>query len=73
MGVRPHLMVTDPPYGVLYDPAWRNAALPGANTARVGKVLNDHRADWSEAWALFLGDVPMSGTGHSMPRRSPRA
>jgi DNA modification methylase len=56
-GVRPHLMVTDPPYGVLYDPAWRNAALPGANTARIGKVLNDHRADWSEAWALFPGDV----------------
>ncbi|WP_421989935.1 site-specific DNA-methyltransferase [Roseococcus sp.] len=56
-GVRPHLMVTDPPYGVLYDPAWRNAALPGANTARTGKVLNDHRADWSEAWALFPGDV----------------
>src|SRR5690606_31400993 len=23
-GVRPHLMVTDPPYGVEYDPAWRN-------------------------------------------------
>jgi hypothetical protein len=22
--VRPHLMVTDPPYGVEYDPAWRN-------------------------------------------------
>ena len=21
--VRPHLMVTDPPYGVDYDPAWR--------------------------------------------------
>src|SRR6516165_4693878 len=23
-GVRPHLMVTDPPYGVEYDPDWRN-------------------------------------------------
>jgi hypothetical protein len=23
-GVEPHLMVTDPPYGVNYDPAWRN-------------------------------------------------
>jgi DNA modification methylase len=56
-GVRPHLMVTDPPYGVDYDPAWRNAALEGSNTARTGKVLNDHRADWREAWALFPGDV----------------
>lgn len=56
-GVRPHLMVTDPPYGVEYDPAWRNAALAGSNTARTGKVLNDHRADWREAWSLFPGDV----------------
>ncbi len=56
-GVKPHLMVTDPPYGVEYDPAWRNAALAGSNTARTGKVLNDHRADWREAWTLFPGDV----------------
>jgi hypothetical protein len=56
-GVRPHLMVTDPPYGVDYDPAWRNAALEGPGTKRTGKVLNDHRADWREAWALFPGDV----------------
>ncbi|MGK7871198.1 site-specific DNA-methyltransferase [Falsiroseomonas sp. E2-1-a20] len=56
-GVKPHLMVTDPPYGVEYDPAWRNAALAGSKTARIGKVLNDDRADWSEAWALFPGDV----------------
>jgi hypothetical protein len=25
-GAKPHLMVTDPPYGVDYDPDWRNAA-----------------------------------------------
>ncbi|WP_270935903.1 site-specific DNA-methyltransferase [Falsiroseomonas oryzae] len=56
-GVRPHLMVTDPPYGVEYDPAWRNAALEGSGTKRTGRVLNDHRADWREAWALFPGDV----------------
>ena len=55
-GVRPHLMVTDPPYGVDYDPAWRNRAGLGS-TQRVGKVENDHRADWREAWALFPGDV----------------
>ncbi|MFT8245540.1 site-specific DNA-methyltransferase [Roseomonas sp. BN140053] len=56
-GVRPHLMVTDPPYGVDYHPAWRNEALEGSKTARTGKVLNDHRADWREAWALFPGEV----------------
>lgn len=55
-GVRPHLMVTDPPYGVMYDPGWRNAAGLSA-TKRTGKVANDDRADWREAWALFPGDV----------------
>ena len=73
-GVKPHLMVTDPPYGVEYDASWRDDAGPGVNgtTQRVssgkgqaqntegrakGKVLNDDQADWSEAWALFPGDV----------------
>lgn len=50
-GVEPHLMVTDPPYGVEYDPSWRG------DTERNGKVLNDDRADWREAYALFPGDV----------------
>ncbi|QDC10087.1 site-specific DNA-methyltransferase [Oceanicola sp. D3] len=54
--VRPHLMVTDPPYGVDYDPDWRNRA-GASETKRTGKVLNDHRADWREAWALFPGEV----------------
>jgi DNA modification methylase len=49
-------MVSDPPYGVGYDPAWRNEAGVSA-TARTGKVANDDRADWREAWALFPGDV----------------
>ena len=60
--VKPQLMVTDPPYGVEYDPSWRNqAGATGAaktkRTGRTGKVLNDDRADWREAWALFPGDV----------------
>ena len=55
-GVTPLLMVSDPPYGVEYDPAWRNQA-GAARTRRTGKVLNDDRADWREAWALFPGDV----------------
>ncbi|MGE4048656.1 MAG: site-specific DNA-methyltransferase [Acetobacteraceae bacterium] len=55
-GVKPHLMVTDPPYGVEYDPAWRNRA-GISTTRRTGTVANDHRADWREAWALFPGDV----------------
>ena len=60
-GVKPHLMVTDPPYGVEYDPDWRNRA-DRANgkpygARAVGVVANDGRADWREAWALFPGDV----------------
>ena len=55
-GVSPLLLVSDPPYGVEYDPGWRNQA-GAAKTKRTGKVLNDDKADWREAWALFPGDV----------------
>ena len=56
-GIAPHLMVTDPPYGVEYDPAWREQAGVAASGSAKGKVLNDDKADWREAWALFPGDV----------------
>jgi DNA modification methylase len=56
-GAVPTLMVTDPPYGVEYDPEWRMDAGLTGNTARMGKVMNDDRADWTEAWKLFPGDV----------------
>ena len=55
-GVEPHLMVCDPPYGVAYDPKWRNERR-GSRSKRTGTVLNDDRADWREAWQLFPGDV----------------
>ena len=55
-GVTPSLMVTDPPYGVSYDPAWRHRIDPSQRTA-VGRVPNDDRATWHEAWRLFPGDV----------------
>lgn len=54
--VKPHLMVTDPPYGVEYDPSWRNG-LDAAKNRRTGVVENDGRADWREAWALFPGAI----------------
>src|ERR1700739_183145 len=72
-GVAPHLMVTDPPYGVNYDRAWRKQAGPAVNgttqrvssgkttrannTRAIGKVENDGTDDWRNAWTLFLGDV----------------
>ena len=54
-GVSPHLMVTDPPYGVNYDPEWREIGWTGARS--IGKFEADDRSDWREAWALFPGDV----------------
>lgn len=56
-GVKPHLCVTDPPYGVEYDPAWREQRGIASEGLAKGTVLNDDRADWREAWALFPGDV----------------
>jgi DNA modification methylase len=56
-GVKPHLMVTEPPYGVSYDPAWRKRAGVNLNPRKLGKVANDDQADWREAWALFPGAV----------------
>ncbi|MFA7295836.1 MAG: DNA methyltransferase [Dehalococcoidia bacterium] len=58
-GARPALMVTDPPYGVSYDPSWREEAWAGLNDShrRLGVVHNDDRADWREAWALSPSSV----------------
>lgn len=64
-GRTPFIMVTDPPYGVEYDPEWRNdAAQAGASSMRgapggrsLGKVANDDKVDWTEAYRLFRGAV----------------
>lgn len=60
-GEKPALMVTDPPYGVNYDPNWRNEAAEAGFLSfaerRTGIVTNDDRIDWSDAYALFPGDV----------------
>jgi DNA modification methylase len=55
-GATPHLMVTDPPYGVEYDPEWRHRLGLNKSTKR-GKIKNDERADWAETWALFPGEI----------------
>ena len=59
----PCLMVTDPPYGVNYDPSWRattkrsNGQPLSTGKVSMGKVANDANADWRPAWALFPGQV----------------
>ena len=55
-GERPEIAVLDIPYAVNYDPSWRRDLAPGAHY-RLGRVANDDRADWREAFALLPGDV----------------
>ena len=55
-GDKPVLMVTDPPYGVELDPAWRERAGLGKQR-QTGTVRNDDRVDWRAAYQLFQGDV----------------
>jgi DNA modification methylase len=55
-GAKPHIMVTDPPYGVEYDASWRDK-LGGGYEHATGKVINDDTADWTQAWELFPGGV----------------
>ena len=54
-GKKPFLMVTDPPYGVEYDPKWRLKA--GLNkkwhTRSEGIVQNDTGSNWASSYKLF--------------------
>lgn len=54
----PFIMVTDPPYGVEYDPSEkdRQTGIRTANSDR-GSVVNDDRHDWTEAYKMFPGTV----------------
>lgn len=54
---RPRLMATDPPYGVSYEPEWRTKLRGRRAVGATGKVLNDDKSDWREAWKLFPGDI----------------
>lgn len=54
---KPNLMVTDPPYGVKYDPEWRDGADLGVGERSRGKVENDDKVDWTDAYSLFTGAV----------------
>ena len=57
-GAEPRLMVTDPPYGVEYDPDWRDRAGKGGKGRAVGRPTNDDKGrSWMAAWQLFPGDV----------------
>lgn len=55
-GATPHLMVTDPPYGVAYQPDWRKKVM-GKRRHAGAAITGDDRFDWTAAWELFQGDV----------------
>lgn len=55
-GEKPNLMATDPPYGVEYDPRWRDGVGVVANRSR-GLVQNDDRSDWTPVWESFPGNI----------------
>ena len=52
-------MITDPPYGVGYDPGWRGRRNLNRGKLARGELLNDDRSDWREVYA--------QGTSGSLP------
>jgi hypothetical protein len=53
---RPEMLVTDPPYGVDYDPAWRfKIAACSKDPTSLGKVANDDRVNWVTAFTCGCG------------------
>ena len=60
-GEKADLMVTDPPYGVEYDPSWRNEAaekgLISYADRSIGVVENDGRRDWTKAYQNISAPV----------------
>lgn len=51
------LTVTDPPYGVEYDPSWRDCEKVRISRAKMGQVKNDHRTDWGSSYSNFNSNV----------------
>ena len=56
-GAKPSLMVTDPPYGVNYEPGWRNDIPTQFAPSRTGKVTHDDRIDWGQALEAYAPEV----------------
>lgn len=56
-GQSPILCVTDPPYGVNYDPEWRENADKNVGKRSKGKVKNDDKFDWREVYQLWDAQI----------------
>jgi hypothetical protein len=56
-GLRPRAMPTDPPYGVGLDHGWRDGVRQPHGSARAGRLANDDRCDWAQAYRLGNAEV----------------
>jgi len=61
-GVKPLVLVSDPPYGVRYDPSWREDLPFGVKRDQYmnrqgDEIKGDEIADWSEAFKIVSADV----------------
>jgi DNA modification methylase len=62
-GERASLLATDPPYGVGVDHGWRDGLRQRRGSARAGRLANDDRSDWREAF--LLTEAPIAYVWHS--------
>jgi DNA modification methylase len=70
-GAKPHLMVTDAPYGVNHDPSWRESrGVSSFGPQAKGLVMNDDQANWQAAYDLFPGDVLYAWSADLRSRQS---
>jgi DNA modification methylase len=56
-GEQAALMATDPPYGISLDHSWRDGVRQPFGSARTGRVANDDRCDWRDAYLLTKAPV----------------
>ena len=56
-GATPRLMVTDPPFGVNYDPKWRNKLSKAKRRDDYMPAEDDDTVDFSAAWSLAPCEV----------------
>jgi DNA modification methylase len=74
MGAKPHLCVTDAPYGVNHNPIWREErGVSSYGPQAKGLVTNDDQANWQAAYELFKGDVLYAWSADLRSRQSVEA
>ena len=53
----PVILLTDPPYGVNYDPSWREGSDLGIGKRSKGKVANDDNHEWGEVYRFINAPI----------------